>query len=143
MEGNMLLWICLLVSLLGVLALGSIVYFGIFLSRYTVGRHMPFPEFLDRLLHHIPPPQRYAEQIPRYISDAYAEYLQRRNEFWITYGQVVIAALIIVILSILLLTKTISAEAGLPILSGVSGFAIAKGVAAGRTVSAPPEHQQG
>jgi hypothetical protein len=143
MEGNMVLWICLLVSLLGVLALGAIVYFGIFLSRYAVGRHLPFPEFVDWLLHNIPQPQRYVDQLPRYLSDAYAEYLQRRNEFWTTYGQVVIATLIIVILSILLLTKTISVEAGLPILSGISGFAIAKGVAAGRSISTPPERQQG
>jgi len=39
---------------------------------------------------------------------------------------VVIAALIIVVWSILLLMKAISAEAGLPVLSGVSGFAIAR-----------------
>ncbi len=39
-----------------------------------------------------------------------------------------IALLVIVFLTILLLTKTISPEAGLPILSAVSGFAIAKGI---------------
>ncbi len=33
---------------------------------------------------------------------------------------------------LLLITRTISAEAGLPILSGMSGYAIAKGIVAGR-----------
>ncbi|MBI5746923.1 MAG: hypothetical protein HZA13_07960 [Nitrospirae bacterium] len=81
--------------------------------------------------------------IPRYLSDSFAEFLQRRNEFWTTYGQVLISALIIIILSILMLTKTITAEAGLPILSGISGFAIAKGVAGGRTGGGPDREQGG
>lgn len=57
-------------------------------------------------------------------------------------GQFVTAILIIIVLSILLLTKTISAEAGLPILSGVSGFTIAKGVSGFKTTISPPEHPQ-
>jgi hypothetical protein len=77
------------------------------------------------------------------LSDAYSDYLQRRNEFWTAYGQIIVAALIIVVLSILLITKTISAEAGLPILSGISGFAIAKGVAMGKTGSSGPDREQG
>ncbi len=55
------------------------------------------------------------------------ETLERRNDFWITYGQMSICIFIVGILAILLLTKTITAEAGLPILSAISGFAIAKG----------------
>jgi hypothetical protein len=60
------------------------------------------------------------------FSDVYRSYLRERNDFWEKYGQVVVAIVIIVILAVLLLTKTISAEAGLPILSAVGGFAIAK-----------------
>ncbi len=90
--------------------------------------------FWDHLFHRIEKDRSWHELriLARHASDAYIESLQRRNEFWSVYGQVIIAVLIIVILSILLLTKTISPEAGLPILSGVSGFAIAKGVSTGR-----------
>jgi len=81
--------------------------------------------------------------IPRYLAESYSEYLQRRNEFWNTYGQVLIAVLIVTVLAILLLAKAISPEAGLPILSGVSGFAIAKGVSGAKTISVPQERMRG
>jgi hypothetical protein len=48
-----------------------------------------------------------------------------------------IAILIAIVLTILLLTKSITAEAGLPILSAVSGFAIAKGMSSTKTTSIP------
>ena len=60
------------------------------------------------------------------VTDAYLEYLQRRNEFWLNYGQLVIAILVLVFLTILLLTEVVSAEAGLPIFSAVAGFSVAK-----------------
>jgi uncharacterized membrane protein len=80
--------------------------------------------------------------LPRLAVEAQSERLQRRNEFWTSYGQTIIAALIIIVLAILLITKTISAEAGLPILSAVSGFAIAKGVTGGRSQVTQPEEAQ-
>jgi len=76
--------------------------------------------------------------LPRYVTEIFSELLERRNEFWTSYGQLIIATLIIIVLTILLLTKTITAEAGLPILSAISGFAIAKGVASGRSSSGGP-----
>ncbi|AKX52362.1 hypothetical protein [Thiopseudomonas alkaliphila] len=60
------------------------------------------------------------------FSEAYRGYLRERNDFWEKYGQITVSVVIIVVLSVLLLTKTISPEAGLPILSAVGGFAIAK-----------------
>ena len=60
------------------------------------------------------------------LSTWHQSYLEKRNDFWEHYGQVALAVLIVVVLAVLLLTKTISAEAGLPILSAVAGFAIAK-----------------
>ena len=60
------------------------------------------------------------------VSDIYRSYLRERNDFWDKYGQVIVAIVIIVVLAVLLLTKTSSPEAGLPILSAVGGFAIAK-----------------
>ncbi len=69
--------------------------------------------------------------------DSCADFRERRNEFWSVYGQIVLAIFIVVILAILLITKTISAEAGLPILSAVSGFAIAKGINSGKSRTNP------
>jgi hypothetical protein len=77
----------------------------------------------------------------RYMHECYSDFLERRNEFWTTYGQTVIAALVIIALTLLLLTKTISAEAGLPILSGISGFAVAKGISGRKGPGLPPEEK--
>ena len=60
-----------------------------------------------------------------------------QNEFGTTLGQVVVAIVIVVILSILLLTKAISAEAGLPNLSEISKFAITEEASGARSISIP------
>lgn len=54
------------------------------------------------------------------------QFTEGRRELWIFYGQLTISALVILLVTVLLLSGKISSEAGLPILSGVSGFAIAK-----------------
>lgn len=61
------------------------------------------------------------------LTNYLGEFLEKRNDFWTYYGQIIICIFIVAILAILLLTGKISAEAGLPILSAISGFAIAKG----------------
>ncbi len=66
------------------------------------------------------------------LGSAYAEYLARRNEFWTTSGQTTVAILLLIMVTILLLTKTIDPDAGLPILSGIAGFAIAKSTSSSR-----------
>jgi hypothetical protein len=63
-----------------------------------------------------------------HLSNAEAEQLQRRNEFWTTYVQTIIALVIIIVITLLIVSKNVTAEAGLPIISGVSGFVIAKTV---------------
>lgn len=81
------------------------------------------------------------------LSNWHQNYLEKRNDFWEHYGQVALAVLIVVVLAVLLLTKTISAEAGLPILSAVAGFAIAKTNSTSTGASTrrpePPKHNQG
>jgi ABC-type glycerol-3-phosphate transport system permease component len=72
-----------------------------------------------------PDPRRYPWWTDS-LSNWYQTYLEKRNDFWEHYGQVALAVLIVVVLAVLLLSKVISAEAGLPILSAVAGFAIAK-----------------
>lgn len=136
---NEIFLLCLLVATAGVGVIIAIAWFGnrIFgKSQYDFWGLERFLSFWTD--------QNIRPNIPRYFLDALTESLQRRNEFWITYGQIITSTLIIVILTILLLTKTISAEAGLPLLSAVTGFAIAKGVNGSNRSSAPgPERDQG
>jgi L-asparagine transporter-like permease len=53
-------------------------------------------------------------------------YLDKRNEFWVYYGQIIIAVIIAVIVAVLLLTKSIDQSAGISLLSALGGFSIAK-----------------
>ena len=64
--------------------------------------------------------------------------LERRNELWQQYGQITITALIAIILAVLLLTRTIDAVAGLPLLSAIGGFSIAKAAVHGDSNKQPP-----
>ena len=139
-----LLSLCVLIALLGVGGIIGVMRFGRYLFDRSLDKYFPFPHFWEHLFHRIENGGVYRDSFwARQLADTYSDFLQRRNEFWTTYGQTLLAILIIVVLAVLLLTKAISAEAGLPILSAVSGFAIAKGVAAGRTGSGPHEGPQG
>ncbi len=116
-------WVVIFTGVIGLVVIGAIALFAWrAFSDKTRGfvEYEDYLEFLDK--------QNIRPNIPKYLNEAYSDYLQKRNEFWSTYGQVVVAVFIVIILAILMLTKIISAEAGLPILSAVSGFAIAKGV---------------
>lgn len=139
MDGH--LWLSILLGILGIGAFACIAWFGYVLTKPSRFDKAIFGHpFWEEVFHRFrkgPGGPGYLDDLPRYLHDSYTEYLQRRNEFWTTYGQVLIAVLIVVVLAILLLTKTISAEAGLPILSGISGFAIAKGVSGSKSASIP------
>lgn len=143
MSENLMVWICILVATVGLSVASGIAWFGhVVFLRQTAEL---YPHFLENLFHRWAggpggPPD---DNIPRHLAESYAEFLQRRNEFWTAYGQVLLAVLIVTILAILILTKAISAEAGLPILSGVSGFAIAKSASSSRTVNVPQERTRG
>ena len=125
--------------------MAALVYFGANLFGHMLLRRFErpdIPDIIDILFKFMNPPNptpAQYETLSRYFADAYNEYLQRRNEFWTLYGQIIIAVLIVIVLTILLLTRSITAEAGLPILSGVSGFAIAKRVSTGRSPTLPTE----
>jgi len=143
MTDSSIFWLCILIIAIGIAAIAGIVWFGQFLFRIHFGKRFPGDMFWEEILHRwFKDPHSY-EDIPRYVSESYTEYLQRRNEYWTTYGQVIIAVLMIIVLTILLLSKAITAEAGLPILSGITGFAIAKGVSSSRSISMPQERQRG
>jgi hypothetical protein len=143
MNDSQVLWLCILVGAFSLAVVGGIVWFGFAIFRLRVGGHFfDHPFFEDLYLRGMKSPHPF-DDIPRQLAESYSEYLQRRNEYWNTYGQVLIAVLIVTLLTILLLAKAISAEAGLPILSGVSGFAIAKGVYGAKTISIPQDRPRG
>jgi hypothetical protein len=60
------------------------------------------------------------------VKISFEKYLEKRNEYWSVFSQLYIAIVLITVIAVLLLTKTISAEAGLPILSAVVAFALAR-----------------
>jgi Mn2+/Fe2+ NRAMP family transporter len=136
-------WYCLIVLLFGFSVLFAIYRFGQWLGAAQVINFREFwpPGFYADLIK-LFQDQKVRWNIPLHLVNANAEYLQRRNEFWTTYVQVLVAALIIIVLAILMLTKTIGPDAGLPILSAVSGFAIAKSVSSGRTGNDRDNQQQ-
>lgn len=116
-------WFVIVVAILGLLIVSTIVFFAKNAFLDDTRGFVNYEKYLEFLTEH-----KIRTNLPVYVNEAYADYLQKRNEFWSTYGQVVVALFIVIILAILMLTQTITAEAGLPILSAVSGFAIAKGV---------------
>lgn len=126
-------WIVVIVIALGVLVIGAVLIFAWRAFADRARGFVNYETYLEFLAKH-----NIRSNIPKYLNDAYADYLQKRNEFWATYGQVVVACFIIIILAVLMLTKTITAEAGLPILSAVSGFAIAKGVSSAKNMPSNP-----
>ncbi|KPJ51119.1 MAG: hypothetical protein AMJ41_00240 [candidate division Zixibacteria bacterium DG_27] len=120
--------VIIVVSAISLLILLSLAYFGFLLHRIRRFPNGLLEEILHVWMRNRPPD-------PSLISNALDEYLSRRNEFWTLYGQFILSAFVIVCVTILLLTRVISAEAGLPILSGVGGFAIGKGISAGRSTT--------
>jgi ABC-type glycerol-3-phosphate transport system permease component len=139
MESNTILILSILLAVLGLIVVGGVVWFGFVITRSPrKDRELMGHPMWEELFHYwAKRGSGYYDEIPRLAHDSYTEYLQRRNEFWTAYGQVLLAVLIVIVLAILLITKTISAEAGLPILSGISGFAIAKGVSAAKSNTTP------
>ena len=118
-----LILLCYLVAALGVFAVLAAVSFGPMLSIRSIRYRKTWEELLAELTERDASP---------HLAQAYVESLQRRNEIWNSYGQILIAILIVTVLTIMMLAGKVSAEAGLPIISGVSGFALAKGVAGGK-----------
>lgn len=115
-------WIVIFTGIIGLLVIGTVAIFAWRAFSIRTRGFVEYEQFIEFWKE-----KNIRPNIPKYLNDAYSDYLQKRNEFWSTYGQIIAAIFIVIVLAILMLTKVISAEAGLPILSAVSGFAIAKG----------------
>ena len=111
-----------------VLIVGLAFLFGLFRFGVQLFGKQTFHIFeeINALIHHFGPDHKRYRLWIESLSNLSETYLEKRNDFWEHYGQVALAVLIVIVLAVLLLTKAISAEAGLPILSAVAGFAIAK-----------------
>ncbi len=127
---RLIFWLSVLVMLFGASIIGGVVWFGLRVFYERLGYPHPFVEHLMERWMHAPRPPR-VEVAAQVVADSVSDYRERRNEYWTTYGQIILSIFIVALLTVLLLTKTINADAGLPILSGISGFAIAKTVNAG------------
>jgi len=123
---NPIVWYCAIAVLVGCVVLFIVFRLGQFMAeRNVLGVAKVSPDFVERILAYYQHAGMKAN-LHLHLAEANRDFLQRRNEFWTTYMQVVVAVLIVVVLALLLITKTISSEAGLPILSAVAGFAISK-----------------
>jgi hypothetical protein len=129
-------WLSIVVGIFGIIVIGGVIWFGREIFTKALWQHFRHLEHLLSELLHRNANYNTANEL-KAIVDSYADHRERRNEFWSLYGQIVLAIFIAVILAILLITKTISAEAGLPILSAVSGFAIAKGINSSKGPGSP------
>ena len=110
------------------------------IRRYWKREIEYFDHFIHRLDNIIANSPNQALQLMPLASNTYSDYLSKRNDFWRSYGQIMLAILLLVFITILLLTKTIEPDAGLPILSGIAGFAIAKGGESAGMNSNPPRN---
>jgi hypothetical protein len=113
--------------LFGASIIAGVVWFGlrVFYERWGYS-HPLIEHFMERWMQGPRAPR--VEAAAQVVADSVSNYRERRNEYWTTYGQIILSIFIVALLTVLLLTKTINADAGLPILSGISGFAIAKTV---------------
>ena len=123
---NETFWLCVFTFVLGlVLSIGVA-----WLCRRLIGWYYPNkydPEYLDYLIRKIVEDDKYShrEALLAAVQDR-SDYRERRNEFWTSFGQIILSIFIVTVLTVMLISKTIEPDAGLPILSGISGFTIAK-----------------
>ena len=141
-------WLSIVFAAIGLLVIGGVIWFGqrVFgTSNDEAYLNKNIGNLLTQIIEHrsFNGWSTLLNNAVTEMYDSYSERINRRNEYWSIYGQTVLAILIVIVLAILMVTKTISAEAGLPILSAVSGFAIAKSVSSGsnRGSNNPPTNR--
>ena len=124
-------WLSIFFGILGIIVIAGVIWFGkqIYTASLWDALKVKESRIIDSLLGNSP--NNSANELKALV-DSYADHRDKRNEFWSIYGQTIMAIFIVITLAILMITKTISAEAGLPILSAVSGFAIAKGASSNK-----------
>jgi hypothetical protein len=74
---------------------------------------------------------------PEIFKSTVETYFEKRNDLWSVFGQLYISIFLIAAITVLLLTKTINADAGLPLLSAIVAFALARTSDRSRDKEAP------
>jgi hypothetical protein len=136
---------------LGALVALLIIAFGLLLLKNRLGWRRARPDepiemFIHELRHLLmngSPQKDVANLLLTWSAGVYADHLGRRNEFWVGYGQITVAVLLLTMVTVLLLTRTINPDAGLPILSGIAAFTIAKTTSGARSTNLPRTGNEG
>ena len=126
----------------GVLIVASMFVFGLRVYNHRLDDGIHF--LIEHLIHRFESTNQKPTSDWKFFFEAWDDLLRRRNKFWELFGQVALSVVVTVIVAVLLLTETIRADAGLPILSAVVAFVIGKGIdGQGRgptgTPTAPPD----
>ena len=142
MADELLFELCLLTFVLSITLATGVAG----LSYWLIWRRSPYRDglrFFDTIVRMVARrDKRYYRSALLAAAQDLADYRERRNELWTAFGQIMLSLFIVTVLTVLLLAKIIEPDAGLPILSGISGFAIAKTVSASknRPNSRPRNH---
>jgi hypothetical protein len=136
MTDSLLFWLSVMTFALGLLLSGGIAWIGRRLMLWH-SRHI-HPEYIEHLFVKLMEKDNFSRREELHeLTQELSDYRARRNEFWNTLGQIFLSIFIATVITVLLLTKTIDPDAGLPILSGISGFAIAKTVSTAKESRGP------
>lgn len=138
MNENLTFYLSIATFVVSLAVIAGIVWFGILIFQKRYREYPLYDLLIERFLHSNQSLQVY---FAKTLADLVSESQERRNEFWNSYGQIVLSVFIIAVITILLLTQTIDPDAGLPILSGIAGFAIAKGVSTSRAQAGGVQYQ--
>jgi len=138
-----LLYTGVFVGFLGVGIVIAIVLFDRFLIRHYLPR-LGISNFLEEQLGEWIRDARRRGVVPDQatIAGLAEQFLTKRNELGTIFGQYVLSAFVIVVVAILLLAQVITAEAGLPILTAVAGFAIGKASTGARSLLPTSKQRQ-
>ena len=123
-------WLSMAALLFGI----GVVWCTFIFGRNLYDRFCRIPVHLLEEAAHAADPQK-----PLILRNIVEECLERRNKFWELFGQVALSVVVSVLLTVLLLTKSIEPDAGLPILSAIVAFVVGKGIGGPRVgPPAPP-----
>ena len=111
-----------IIAIFGIFQFGLKIYFHKFSDIWT-----RIDYFVSEFLIH----RRKSNELhfgSQLLQESLESFLDRRNKFWELFGQIALSVVVITIVAVLLLSKTIDADAGLPILSAIVAFVIGKGI---------------
>jgi len=67
------------------------------------------------------------------LKEMNTDYLERRNEFWCIFVQIIIILFILTVLTVLLILEKVTPEAAIPVMAGLASFVAGKGIANAKT----------